>query len=175
MRWKWLQAALARCRQRASAACHSLSSCLGTWGEHRENKIITKTILWKENLYAAISWTLYMEMRHRKPSISDAVMGCYKAVPGHYEAVLWAVQDATCIVLFLEPYSPTGWLYSEVKRGNMNDLYIFKILFVQNHLLNQCLSLFLGPPFLQLCLSVYFSLVIVQVFLQLLNPCQSSI
>lgn len=29
-----------------------------------------------------------MEMRHRKLSISDAVMGCYKAVPGHYEAVL---------------------------------------------------------------------------------------
>lgn len=64
------------CRQRASTARHSLSSCLGTRGERRENKVITKTIPWKENLYAVISWKLYMEIRHRKPSISDAVMGC---------------------------------------------------------------------------------------------------
>lgn len=37
------------------------------------------------------------------------------------------------------------------------------------------MSLFQGPPFLQLCLPVYFSLVVVQVFLQLLHARQSSI
>lgn len=50
-----------------------------------------------------------------------------------------------------------------------------KILFAQNCLLSQCMCLFQGPPFLQLCLRVYSALQLFRFFFKLLNPCQSSI